>query len=92
MDAHLCQGFATFLTACTPRRSLTTTLRFDHHGKHLPTTQGTTGCCSVLNAAVEALNLAKEVSTIAPTEALFGSPSVVFAMIKVGSLLVEIFR
>jgi len=41
----------------------------------------------VLNAAIERLNLAKELSTITPVKAVFGSASVILAMIRV-SLLV----
>ena len=41
----------------------------------------------MLNIAIEALNLAKEVSSITPAKAVFGSASVVL-MIKVGSFLV----
>jgi len=42
---------------------------------------------SALNAAIEALNLAKESSSITPAKAVFGSVSVILAMIRV-SLLV----
>ena len=38
---------------------------------------------SALNAAVEAMNLAKEVSSITPAKAVFGSVSVILAMIRV---------
>ena len=46
------------------------------------------GVISALNAAIEGLNLAKEISSIAPAKAVFGSVSIVLAMIRVGSLLV----
>jgi len=45
---------------------------------------------SSLNAAVEALNLAKEFSSIAPVKAVFDSAGVLLVIIKVGSLLVPI--
>jgi hypothetical protein len=44
---------------------------------------------SSLNVAIEAMNLAKEIVSITPAKAVFGSISVVLAMIKVGSLLVR---
>ena len=43
---------------------------------------------SALNAAVEALNLAKELSSITPAKAVFGSVSVILTMIRVSLLLV----
>jgi len=45
------------------------------------------GTISALFAAIEAVNLAKELSSITPAKAVFGSVSVVLAMIKVGFLL-----
>ena len=50
--------------------------------------KGQEGAISALNAAIEALNLAKEVSSIAPAKAVFGSVSVILAMIRVSFLLV----
>jgi hypothetical protein len=44
---------------------------------------------SALNAAIEAMNLAKEVSGVTPAKAIFGSVGVILAMIRVGSLLVR---
>ena len=41
------------------------------------------GALSSLNAAIEALNLAKEISSIAPAKAVLGSVSVVLTMIRV---------
>ena len=46
------------------------------------------GTISALDVAIEALNLAKEVSSITPAKAVFGTVSVVLTMIKVGFLLV----
>jgi hypothetical protein len=45
---------------------------------------------STLNAAIEAMNLAKEVSSMTPAKAIFGSVGVVLAMIRVGSLLIHL--
>jgi len=42
---------------------------------------------SSLNVAVEALNLAKEVSSITPAKAVFGTVSVILKMIRVSFLL-----
>ena len=41
-----------------------------------------------LNVLIEALNLAKEVSSITPAKAIFGSASILLAMIRVRFLLV----
>ena len=38
---------------------------------------------SWLNVAIEAMNLAKEVSTIPPAKAVFGSVSILLTMIRV---------
>ena len=37
----------------------------------------------LLNAAIEAMNLAKEVSCMTPAKALFGSVSIILTMIRV---------
>jgi len=42
-----------------------------------------------LNVAIEAINLAKEISSITPAKAVFGSVSSVLTMIKVGFLLLR---
>jgi len=42
---------------------------------------------SVLNSAIDALNLAKEVASIAPVKAVFGTVSVILTTIKVSLLL-----
>ena len=47
---------------------------------------------SSLNMAIEAMNLAKEVSSITPAKAVFGSVSVILAMIKVSFLPVRLGR
>ena len=50
--------------------------------------KGRDGTISTLNAAIEAMNLAKELSSITPAKAVFGSVSVILAMIRVSLLLV----
>jgi len=52
------------------------------------------GTISSLNVAIEALNLAKEVSTITPAKAVFGSVSIILTMIRVRFFLLtdEIFQ
>ena len=50
------------------------------------------GTVLVLNTAIGALNLAKELSSITPAQAVFGSVSVVLTMIRVGLLLVFVNR
>ena len=42
---------------------------------------------SSLNIAIEAMNLAKEVSSITPAKAVFGTVSALLAMIRVRTLL-----
>ena len=41
------------------------------------------GTLSLLNAAIEAMNLAKELSSVTPAKAVFGSVCILLAMIKV---------
>jgi len=41
---------------------------------------------STLNVAIEALNLAKELSSFTPAKAVFGSVSIIVTTIKVGFL------
>ena len=41
------------------------------------------GTLSLLSVAIEAMNLAKEVSSITPAKAVFGSVSVLLTMIRV---------
>jgi hypothetical protein len=50
------------------------------------------GALSLLNAAIEAMNLAKEVSSATPAKAVFGSVSVVLTMIRVGLLPAHLDR
>ena len=45
------------------------------------------GLLSSLNAAIDALNLAKEISSATPAKAVFGSVSILLTMIKVCGLL-----
>ena len=44
--------------------------------------KGRDGALSMLNAAIEALNLAKEISSVTPAKAVFGSVSVLLTMIR----------
>ena len=50
------------------------------------------GTLSLLNAAIEAMNLAKEVSSATPAKAVFGSVSVILVMIKVCFPLVCLYQ
>ena len=47
------------------------------------------GTLSLLNAAIEAMNLAKEVSSVTPAKAVFGSVSVILTMIRVHLLFCD---
>ena len=49
--------------------------------------KGRDGTISALNMAIETMNLAKEVSSITPAKAVFGSVSILLTMIRVGSVL-----
>ena len=48
------------------------------------------GALSLLNTAIEAMNLAKEVSSATPAKAVFGSVSVILTMIKVSLFLARL--
>ena len=45
---------------------------------------------SLLNAAIDAMNIAKDVLGMTPAKAAFGSVSVILTMIRVGFLLLRI--
>jgi hypothetical protein len=45
---------------------------------------------SSLNMAIEAMNLAKEVSSMTPAKAVFGSVSIILTVIRVSLLLVRL--
>ena len=49
--------------------------------------KGREGALSLLNAAIEAINFAKEASSITPAHAAFGAAGVLLTMIRVRSLL-----
>ena len=49
--------------------------------------EGREGVISVLNGFIEALNLAKEVTSNTPAKAAFGSVVVILAMVRVSRLL-----
>ena len=44
---------------------------------------------SLLNVSIEAMNLAKEISSVTPAKAVFGSVSVLLTMIRVRSPLIS---
>lgn len=46
------------------------------------------GVTSALNGAIEAMNLAKEISGVTPAKAVFGTVSVILTMIRVRSVVV----
>ena len=56
--------------------------------------KGRDGVLSSLNMAIDGLNLAKEVSSITPAKAIFGSVSILLTMIRVSFLFCdsEVFR
>ena len=45
------------------------------------------GALSLLDAAIEAMNLAKEISSMTPAKAVFGSVGILLTMIRVRPLL-----
>jgi len=45
---------------------------------------------SLLNAAIDAMNIAKDVLSMTPAKAAFGSVSVILTMIRVGFLLFRV--
>jgi len=49
--------------------------------------KGRNGTISSLNIAIEGLNLAKEISSVTPAKAVFGSASLLLTMIRVRFLL-----
>jgi len=77
MDAHLYQG----RTACVPHLSRATSILSTMSTKSRQKRRDTT--LSSLNTTIEALNLAKEVSSITPAKAVFGSVSILLTMIRV---------
>ena len=50
--------------------------------------KGREGAILALNGSIEVLNLAKELSSITPAKAVFGSVSVILSIIRVSFLLV----
>jgi len=75
--------FGVSLTAFTPHRLLAA-LTMEAESQR---PKGRENVISGLNAAIEAMNLAKEFSSITPAKPVFGTVSVILAMIRV-SLLV----
>ena len=84
------QGFWVLLTTCTPRRFLVTTTRASTMATVLQRPNAQDGALSSLNAAVDALNLAKSISSITPAKAAFDSTGVLLRTIIVGSFLPEL--
>ena len=54
--------------------------------------KGRDGALSALNVAIEGLNLAKEISSVTPAKAVFGSVSVLLVMIKVSLFSDHVIR
>ena len=81
--AHLHQGSG-FPTQPSPHSSLATT--YSTMASPSKPSKEHDGLLSALNVAIETLNLAKEISSITPAKAVFGSASVLLAMIRVRSL------
>ena len=52
--------------------------------------KGRDGVLSSLNVAIEALNLAKEISSVTPAKAVFGSVGVLLVIVRVGSLSLHV--
>ena len=49
--------------------------------------KGRDGVLSTLNFAIDGLNLAKEVSSVTPAKAAFGTVTIILTMIRVSPLL-----
>ena len=54
--------------------------------------KGRDGVLSALNVAIEGLNLAKEISSVTPAKAVFGSVGVLLVIIRVSSLPLHVGR
>ena len=52
--------------------------------------KGREGVISSLKVAIDGLNLAKEVSSITPAKAVFGSVAILLTMIQVSTLLFSV--
>lgn len=73
--------------APTPHRFLVATLLF-YHERQLSAAKGPEkGSLSVLNMAIDGLNLAKETTSTTPVNSVFGSVAVLLTMIRVCSFL-----
>jgi len=57
-----------------------------------PRPKGREGAISALNVAIEVMDLAKEISSITPAKAVFGSVSIVLTMTRVSFLLICVDR
>ena len=76
-------GIRPFLTACMPRRFLPTPSTLIMDAEYPRRTQRQDNAVSSLNVAIEVVNLAKEVSSVTPAKAVFGSVSILLTMIRV---------
>lgn len=77
------QGFfAVSAVLSQPSQVLTMQTESQGHG-------GREGTISALNAAIEGVNLAKELSSISPAKAVFGSVGIILATIRVNQLLLR---
>ena len=72
------------LRSLTQRRSLPATARMATESQR---PEGNDRSLASLNGAIQALNLAKDISSVTPAKAVFGSASTVLTMIRVRSLL-----
>lgn len=84
MDAHLYSGFGLILTACAPHTFLAVAFGVSTMATESQRPEGREGAISLLNAAINALHLTKEVSVITGAEGAFDSVNVLLTMIKVG--------
>jgi len=84
MDAYPYLGFGFSLTTCTlrplsePTQPCVSTMTTKTQQP-----EGRDGVLSSLNFAIDGLNLAKELSTITPAKAVFGSVGILLTTIKV---------
>ena len=72
------------LARFAPHGFLATTARFEMASKSQQPSGGD-GALSSLNAGIERLGLAEEISSVTPVKAVFGSVGVLLAMIRVRS-------
>ena len=76
-------GFGIFLVACNSVFCSFVDFEFEPMDPDAQRQKRRENVVSSLNAAIETLNLAKEISSITPAKAVFGSVGVILTMIKV---------